>query len=223
MQFLERITNNKIVKFFDSRSIRTKFFVSLGLLIFILIFGLTYYFYLELSNVLKAAGLEAEAAPILKKFGLVSLGAYLFGLFVVVVSGLFVSNPIIRITGMADKIGEGDLTVDGELPELKRGDEIGVLARAIRKMGDNHKDIIQRVRELAENVASSSEELYASGEQVGQVAEQVGRSIQNIAAGAQEQSAQVQENVAVITDMVDRIAAVGKNSVEMDKAARCLC
>lgn len=65
---------------------------------------------------------------------------------------------------MADKIGEGDLTVDGELPELKRGDEIGVLARAIRKMGDNHKDIIQRVRELAENVASSSEELYASGE-----------------------------------------------------------
>ena len=219
MEFFKRIRSNSIVNFFSSRSIKTKFLFSLGFFILLLIFSLSSIYYFEFRDIVREAGLEDIAAASMRKLTIITLIAYVIGLFVVVSISIVVSNPVIKITRMTEQISSGDLTVDSELPELARGDEIGILAKGIKQMADNLKDMIYRVRELAENVASSSEELYASGEQVGQVAEQVGAAIQNIAAGAEEQSAQVDESVAIITDMVDRISEVGKSSVEMDKAA----
>ena len=219
MQLLKRMTNNRVVKFFTSRSIKTKFLFGIGLFILLLIFGLSSLYYFEFWGVVREAGLEDMASASLRKLIIITIAAYIIGIFVVFFMGIVISNPVIKITRMAERLGSGDLTVDSELPELARGDEIGILAKSIKQMADNLKEMIYRVRELAENVASSSEELYAGGEQVGQVAEQVGAAIQNIAAGAEEQSAQVDESVAIITDMVERISEVGKSSVEMDRAA----
>ena len=167
------------------------------------------------------AELEDLMAPLntlLKRTVIIGAGLLLIVLIASYFIAHSISKPIIEISKIADSIGRGDLQVDSSVIEMKRKDEIGVLASAIIKMHQGLKNMISNVMEISSNVAASSEELYATGEQVGEAAENVGTLVERMAAGAEEQSAQVEESVSIITDMIVRISEVGNSSTEMNRA-----
>lgn len=57
---------------------------------------------------------------------------------------LRISTPIGKLTTVADAISRGELST--EIPETTRGDEIGALARAIKRMGISLQLAIERLR-----------------------------------------------------------------------------
>ncbi|RQD77214.1 MAG: methyl-accepting chemotaxis protein, partial [Halanaerobium sp. MSAO_Bac5] len=114
-------------------------------------------------------------------------------LIVVIVSALSayffsksVTNPITKAVNLANNIADGNLRA-ADL-NIKRKDEIGVLANSLNAMKADLNKIITKVADIASNLSASSEELTASGEEVATAAQQVGDSIQQVASGAEEQS-----------------------------------
>ncbi|MCC3145226.1 methyl-accepting chemotaxis protein [Halanaerobium sp. Z-7514] len=145
-------------------------------------------------------------------------------LIVVIVSALTayffsksVTNPIIKAVNLANNIADGNLRA-ADL-NIKRKDEIGVLANSLNAMKADLNKIITKVADIASNLSASSEELTASGEEVATAAQQVGDSIQQVASGAEEQSAQVEETNSKINELINEIEAVTLMSEEMDQQA----
>lgn len=83
------------------------------------------------------------------------------------------SNPILQLTKSAEKVSHGDLT---EVIEVKRQDEIGVLASAFSKMITNLSNIIESVKVSADQVSDTSSQLAAATAQTGASIEEVANS-----------------------------------------------
>lgn len=129
----------------------------------------------------------------------------------------YITNPILKAVGMADKIANRNLAVDDI--EINRKDEVGTLASSLNKMKGQLRNVIKDVSDISENLSASSEELTASGEEVAKAAEQVGESIQQVASGAEEQSAQIEETNSKINELSEQINDVENMSNEMDEQA----
>jgi len=128
-----------------------------------------------------------------------------------------ITKPVNLGVAFAEEIADGNL--NAEKIDVSSKDEIGILAKALNKMQDNLKDVIQNVSKIANNLAASSEELSASGQEVATAAQQVGQSIQQVASGAEEQSAQVEEANSKIEELIEQITDVTNMSDEMDEQA----
>lgn len=104
------------------------------------------------------------------------LMAGIVSLFVIFASGQF-SKPIIDMTRAAEKIAEGDLSVQAE---VRSTDEIGTLGTAFNSMTTQLRDLVEtlesRVRERTQQLAVQNESLQLRSRQLQTVAE-VARSI----------------------------------------------
>ncbi len=75
-----------------------------------------------------------------------------------------ISRPMSALGGAAARVGKGDLHV--EVPELKRHDEMGALARTFRTMVQSLGDQIRRVTEGMSVLSSAASEISATVSQV---------------------------------------------------------
>ena len=104
------------------------------------------------------------------------LMAGIVSLFVIFASAQF-SKPIIEITRAAEKIADGDLSVQAQ---VNSKDEIGTLGTAFNSMTNQLRDLVDtletRVRERTQQLAVQNESLQLRGRQLQTVAE-VARSI----------------------------------------------
>jgi signal transduction histidine kinase/DNA-binding response OmpR family regulator/HAMP domain-containing protein len=104
------------------------------------------------------------------------LMAAIVSLFVIFASRQF-SKPIIDMTHVAEKIADGDLTVQ---TEVRSTDEIGTLGTAFNSMTTQLRDLVEtletRVRERTQQLAVQNESLQLRSRQLQTVAE-VARSI----------------------------------------------
>jgi methyl-accepting chemotaxis protein len=124
---------------------------------------------------------------------------------------------------VAGRIAEGDLR--GEVKPRGQGDALG---HAIQRMAANLKDMITRLREAVEQVASTStsiasfaddsarsgESAAASVEEMTATMHEMGASIQNVGRNVSAQSASVTQTSASVQQMVrsiQRIAAIAGN------------
>lgn len=123
-----------------------------------------------------------------------------------------ISRPVKQMADAAEKIANGDLTV--EAIQIRNHDEIGTLAAAFNKMADNLRQLLRHVASTSEQVAASSEELTASAEQTSKATEQVTLSIQEMAIGADKQGQSMTESSNAVRELsigIQQIAANAQN------------
>lgn len=127
------------------------------------------------------------------KLGMIILSAVAAAVAVIIslVVATRIVRPIREVTGVLEKIAEGDLTVE-EL-QVKGQDEVGRLSLALNKTVVDLKEILHQIREASMQVAASSEELTASAEQSSLVTQQIASATQQITVGAEEQIKSVKE------------------------------
>ena len=117
---------------------------------------------------------------------------------IIIVLALFFSNrmvtPIRKVTSVLEVLGTGDFRRNENIDSLdtQRPDEIGVMARAVRKLQENVQEMVQKVVNSAEQVAAASEELTASADQSTIAINQVADSIVNVAGACNEQFTEVE-------------------------------
>nr|WP_326492683.1 methyl-accepting chemotaxis protein [Alicyclobacillus dauci] len=75
-----------------------------------------------------------------------------------------ISKPMTLMADGAKRIASGDLTV--EEFRVKHRDEIGALAKAFNQMVDSLRNVINQVKDGAENVSAASQQISAATEQM---------------------------------------------------------
>lgn len=158
------------------------------------------------------------------RFSMIALFGILLSIAASWVLASQITKNIIKLTGQAQRIAQGNLTVTETTITSK--DEIGQLAIAIVSMTANLRTLIQDIGVTAEQVAAASEELTAGAEQSAHASVQVAVSVTEVAQGTEKQlhavndtSAAVQEMYANIHDIVGNTATVAETSVKTASAA----
>lgn len=112
-----------------------------------------------------------------------------------IILGFIVGEVIIRnvnsriesIVNYLGKLADGDFSRIIPENHLQDKSEFGIISRAINKMKDNVKNLLNQSTQAIEQVASSSDELSASAEQSAQASNQVANSVTGVADSAEKQ------------------------------------
>ena len=144
-------------------------------------------------------------------------GAVVAAVFVVL-AGLFlgqnISGPLREITGTAERIGNGDLTVSP--PASERTDELGILGRTFRTMAGNLRQLVREIRE-GTNV------LGTAGGQIVTITAQVAASAAETATALAQTSATMEEvkrTSQVSSEKALYVAETAQNTAQTAKSGR---
>jgi methyl-accepting chemotaxis protein len=113
-----------------------------------------------------------------------------------------ITRPILQAVNVADRLAQGDLTMD---IESKSTDETGQLLSAMGAMVAKLREIVAEVTAAADNVAGGSTELSASAESMSQ--------------GASEQAAAAEEASSSMEEMSSNIKQNADNAIQTEKIA----
>ncbi|MBI3068029.1 MAG: HAMP domain-containing protein, partial [Betaproteobacteria bacterium] len=105
-----------------------------------------------------------EAQGAIRTFAILGLIALLAGAGMVSLLNRIIASPLKEISGVAERVAAGDLTVN--VPPGDRADEVGALVQAFRKMVENLRQVTHEMREGANVLASSAGEIVATTTQV---------------------------------------------------------
>ncbi|WP_371374276.1 methyl-accepting chemotaxis protein [Sporomusa aerivorans] len=121
-----------------------------------------------------------------------------------------IAKPIHDLETVANRIASGDIA--STKLGITSNDELERLGQSFEKMGDNLRQLIQRILNTTDQVAASSEELTATAEQSAQAANQVATVITQTAQGAERQSQTVDKAVNLVEQIANGAAEEAKNT-----------
>lgn len=117
-----------------------------------------------------------------------------------------VTNPILKMEGLTEKIADMDFTTSDDQVKLsKRKDEIGQMAKAFEVLRGELIDVVTAIRKESNALAEAAGALYTNADHTCAAMEQVEDAVMDIAKGATGQASETQsasENVIYIGDMV---------------------
>ncbi|MFZ5641385.1 MAG: methyl-accepting chemotaxis protein [Bacillota bacterium] len=142
----------------------------------------------------------------------VSIVAVMIGLAAGIYMGRKISRPVIALTDVAGYVAEGDLT--REVPEVKTGDEVETLGKAFKTMVHNLRDLLGKVNDSSQLVASTSEQLSANANQASMATQQVAAAVGEVAKGNNEQTTNVNQTVEITNQLILAIEQIAKGAQE---------
>lgn len=129
--------------------------------------------------------------------------------------GIFISTsikkPLNKLVGASERIADGDLDVK---IDIDTGDEIGILAKAFRKMTVNINDAMNKINNAAEQVAAGARQVSDSSLELSQGATEQASSIEELTASLEEISSQTKLN-AQNANQANELAETAKNNAEI--------
>jgi methyl-accepting chemotaxis protein len=140
----------------------------------------------------------------------VKLWQFAFALFSVAVAIVLtrgiarvITQPLTAAVAQLDKVAGGDVSSDVAPEYLARGDEIGLLARAMQTMSASLRGVLKDVADGAFVLSSSSAELSANSGRMAQGGLQASEKAHSVAAAAEQMTA----NVMSVSEGMDQTAA----------------
>lgn len=119
----------------------------------------------------------------------------------------FIISPLAKISKMVSRMGELNFMRDPELDKLlKNGDEIGVMARAVRNVQDKLNSVVAELKRQSELLYSSSDSLNGNVAVTVETIGQIDHAVHDMAGSASSQAADTQkasDSVVVIGNMVE--------------------
>ncbi|WP_409176175.1 methyl-accepting chemotaxis protein [Brevibacillus fortis] len=128
-----------------------------------------------------------------------------------------ISRPIAAVASVANRISEGELTV--QPLQIRTKDEVGQLSQSVNTMVLNLRTIIQQVNDTASDLASSAEELSVNSDHTSKATEQIAITIQEVAYGAEKQVKSVEESVTAIQGVSTGAQRVATNAQQAAESA----
>jgi methyl-accepting chemotaxis protein len=129
-----------------------------------------------------------------------------------------VSRPIGRAVDVANRIAEGDLTVQ---IDVRSKDETGQLLAAMRQMAEKLSHVVAEVNGGAQALAGASEEVSATAQSLSQAASEQAAGVEETSASLEQMTASIAQNTdnAKVTDgMATKAATQAAEGGEAVKA-----
>ncbi len=112
-------------------------------------------------------------------------GAFLFAGGITFWFGTRIAKPLISLTSVVEKAGNGDLRHN---VEMMSKDEVGDLAKAFQKMVNNLREMVDRIRVASGQVATAADEISASSTQIAKGAERQAQAADETSSSMEEMS-----------------------------------
>lgn len=96
-----------------------------------------------------------------------------------------ISNGVGRMLSAAERIGDGDLTVD--VSDVRSRDEIGQMAAAFQTMTERLRSTVRRMSEAAATLSAASQEMASASEETGRAVTEIANAVTGVAEGAEKQ------------------------------------
>jgi len=117
-----------------------------------------------------------------------------------------ITRPLATIVAQLGEIADGDLRRDPAAAALRRGDEIGILARALAETIGGLRKIVDRMQDNARHLASASAELSATSVQLAGSAQETNSQSANVNAKAEQMSS----NLRAMAEASDEVNSNSK-------------
>ena len=153
---------------------------------------------------------EANAAAAHMSWALLAICAIALALLLGIIYVLLtsVTTPIGALSGLMEKIADGDLTA--HLTKSDRSDEIGTLQNSCRDMLEGLQTTVKSTKAAAEQVAASSEELTASAAQTATAAQSAAEAVCIIAEESANQSGIVNAATQKVTGVNQQMKTISE-------------
>ena len=153
---------------------------------------------------------EANAAATHMSWALLAICAIALALLLGITYVLLtsVTTPIGALSGLMEKIADGDLTA--HLTKSDRSDEIGTLQNSCRDMLEGLQTTVKSTKAAAEQVAASSEELTASAAQTATAAQSAAEAVCIIAEESANQSGIVNAATQKVTGVNQQMKTISE-------------
>lgn len=125
-----------------------------------------------------------------------------------------ITKPIIILKNTAEKISQGDLTV--EQVGVKSRDEVGQLTQAINTMVQNINELIRNAAGISQKVTSSSEKMMVSSKEMSQGIEQVSATSEEMASGSTIQAEHATETLEIIQEMARELHQINQITSDIE-------
>lgn len=150
----------------------------------------------------------------ISKIFLVTLLSILIGsLLVFVILNLY-RKPIYELLEAAEKISNGDLSVE---IEGNSRSEISQLSQAFKSMVENLRGLIQGIQESSVHLSTLSEEMSASSEEVASASRKISDTATEISNGTEVQSTKIVDITHAMQDMTHNIQEIADNTQKVSK------
>ena len=138
-------------------------------------------------------------------FIVIFFGSILLSILSIIFIRRNISKPMSELMVVSKEISQGDLT---KKTNIKRKDEIGILAESFDHMVEGLREIVKKVKNSSDETSQRANELSHVAKEVSEGANQVATTIQEIAKGAEQQSNlsyKTEEGVEQLHQMVSTI------------------
>ena len=149
---------------------------------------------------------------------IIGLIAVVFGIIMIVFLTRIISTPLKEISGLAKRVGSGDLRA--RIPPNDRNDEIGKLTEAFRAMVGNLRRLTGQIGDGVNVLASSASEILAATTQIAAGAAETASAVSEPTATVEEAkrgagvSSQKSKYVAKISQKASEASQGGRKTVE---------
>ena len=163
-----------------------------------------------------------QADGAIRIFAILGFIALLLSTGMVFLLNRVIANPLKEISGIAEQVASGNLTVN--VPSLNRGDEVGALVETFRGMVANLREVNQQTREGVNVLASSASEILATTTQVASSAAETATAISETTTTVEEVkqtghlSSQKAKYVVESSQKAAEVARAGRKTVETSVA-----
>ena len=144
----------------------------------------------------------------------VTLLSILIGALLVSVILNLYRRPIYELLEAADRISEGDLSVD--IKGNSRS-EISQLSQAFKSMVGNLRGLIKEIQESSLHLSALSEEMSASSEEVASASRKISDAASEISNGTEVQSTKIVDITHAMQDMTHNIQEIAENTQKVSK------
>lgn len=172
-----------------------------------------------------------KATSVARKMAIMSLCCIVVALllFRYISSGLV--GPLTKVVELADALAKGDLT---KRLEIKRDDEVGVLARAlndscaslsktiagVKDSTDTEASAALEMSSVSAQMASNSEEMSVQAESVANSSEDVSASVNSMASAAEEMSVNIQNVSSTAEQLSTNMASIASSLEQMSTSIK---
>lgn len=143
---------------------------------------------------------------------LLTIIAFLISMAMGVFIGRSISIPLSKAVGLAEVIAGGDLSREVSKANLKRHDEIGMLARALEDMIHKLRHLMEQITLSSHETAALSQELSATTQDVSATMQEITASIEEISSGLESISASTEEVNASGEEMAAALTQLANES-----------
>lgn len=159
---------------------------------------------------------EEEARQTLSFFTMAGIVAVSAGVIVVIVLNSILAAPLRDISGIAERVASGDLTVT--LSSDERKDEVGILGQMFRTMVGGLRKQTSDIMEVVNVLASSSNEIATTASQLAAGTEETAVAVTETTTTVEE----VKQTASVSSQKAKHVSDVTQKAVEVSRSGEKL-